>query len=349
VARTIDRGSQWLMDHQDVSGFWSNSDHPALTGFSLMALQRDPEEHHTATKGPILQRGYRYLKSCVQEDGGIYRLDTRRRFDTSVSMLALLMRDSEIHEKAIRNARSFLLSGSLGSGIQDDVATKPVEEKNALLVSTHANILDTMQVLESLRHTQHVIGTADTMEKEFDRESALIFIEQCQFTATKESQDQTSDTEGFFGGFAESPIAYQYGLHSKLRDESIVRPGGSFSFAGLLSYLYADVELSDTRVLAVSEWVGKNFTLSENPGLEQKEVFLYYLLMAKAWTVMNVHDATSVGGAHLEWRHALALRLLNLQQPNGSWMNETPEGMEQDPVLTTSYALITLEMIYSGL
>ncbi|MBT5925441.1 MAG: cycloartenol synthase, partial [Verrucomicrobia bacterium] len=88
---------------------------------------------------------------------------------------------------------------------------------------------------------------------------------------------------------------------------------------------------------------------SENPGLEQKEVFLYYLLMAKAWTVMNVHDATSVGGAHLEWRHALALRLLNLQQPNGSWMNETPEGMEQDPVLTTSYALITLEMIYSGL
>jgi squalene-hopene/tetraprenyl-beta-curcumene cyclase len=42
----------------------------------------------------------------------------------------------------------------------------------------------------------------------------------------------------------------------------------------------------------------------------------------------------------------LALKLIDLQQEDGSWTNESGRWMEKDPVLATAYSVLTLEMVY---
>lgn len=120
VARAIDRGNQWLMKHQNEAGHWSDADHPALTSLALVALQRDPVEHHAEQKEPVLVKGYDYLRSSAQSDGGIYRIEMLQNYNTSVSVMALLMRQHPDHEDLMRRARQFVIRG------QQDLGSKVV-------------------------------------------------------------------------------------------------------------------------------------------------------------------------------------------------------------------------------
>jgi squalene-hopene/tetraprenyl-beta-curcumene cyclase len=56
-----------------------------------------------------------------------------------------------------------------------------------------------------------------------------------------------------------------------------------------------------------------------------------------------------VNGQKIDWRKELALKLINLQQRDGSWSNENGRWWEKDPALVTAYAVLSLEMIYRGM
>jgi len=116
-----------------------------------------------------------------------------------------------------------------------------------------------------------------------------------------------------------------------------------------LSYIYADIDRSDPRVKAVYDWLLKNFTLDENPGMGAQGLYYSYHTMAKALSAYGVDKLSIEGGSEIDWRRALALRLFDLQKPDGSWVNENGRWWEKDPVLVTSYACLTLEIIYKGL
>lgn len=126
-------------------------------------------------------------------------------------------------------------------------------------------------------------------------------------------------------------------------------PAGIYGFAGLLSYLYLDVNLSDPRVVWTLDWLNRNYTLKQNPGIGPEEVYLYYLAMAKAWTALKILYVPPENASKQDWRHDLALHLMNLQQADGSWSNEGDTAQKSTKVLSTSYALITLEIIYPEL
>jgi len=51
----------------------------------------------------------------------------------------------------------------------------------------------------------------------------------------------------------------------------------------------------------------------------------------------------------IHWRTELTKKLLNLQKPDGSWMNDNGRRWEKDPVLTSCYALLCLECMHAGL
>ncbi len=136
----------------------------------------------------------------------------------------------------------------------------------------------------------------------------------------------------------------------KLPDgKTALRSYGSISYAGLLSYIYAHLEKDDPRVLAAYEWLQKNYSLDENPCLGQQGLYYYYQMMSKALSAYGAHKLQLADGRKVNWRKDLALRLLNLQQPDGFWINENGRWWERDPVLVTSYAIITLEIVYRGL
>src|SRR5262249_31801449 len=127
------------------------------------------------------------------------------------------------------------------------------------------------------------------------------------------------------------------------------RSYGSISYAGLLSYLYADLKRDDPPVSARFPWLLRNYTLEENPGMGQQGLYFYFHTMTKALTACRADRLPLAGGREIDWRKELALRLLNLQQRDGSWANDNGRWWEKDPALVTGYALVSLELIWRGL
>jgi squalene-hopene/tetraprenyl-beta-curcumene cyclase len=63
----------------------------------------------------------------------------------------------------------------------------------------------------------------------------------------------------------------------------------------------------------------------------------------------RIDTLTMKDGSKVNWRQDLAKRLLDLQNADGSWANKSGRWMEKDPVLVTSYGVITMEILARGL
>src|SRR6266702_2859216 len=57
VKRAIDKGRNWLEQHQDALGFWSTADHPAITALAVAALRAPPGDREQRTEAAIVTRG----------------------------------------------------------------------------------------------------------------------------------------------------------------------------------------------------------------------------------------------------------------------------------------------------
>ena len=78
--------------------------------------------------------------------------------------------------------------------------------------------------------------------------------------------------------------------------------------------------------------------------------YYYYLhLMSKALATLGLDQLKLKDGSSIDWRRALAIRLINLQQADGSWVNANGRWWESDPILVTAYAVMALEFLYPGL
>jgi squalene-hopene/tetraprenyl-beta-curcumene cyclase len=128
-----------------------------------------------------------------------------------------------------------------------------------------------------------------------------------------------------------------------------LRSYGSISYGGLLSYIYADLKRDDPRVQAVMDWLQRNYTLDENPGMGPDGQFYYYHTMSKALSIAGVNSLSLAEGKSVAWRQELALKLINLQQTDGSWVNTSGRWWEKDPNLVTCYSILAMEMIWRGL
>jgi squalene-hopene/tetraprenyl-beta-curcumene cyclase len=62
-----------------------------------------------------------------------------------------------------------------------------------------------------------------------------------------------------------------------------------------------------------------------------------------------VGDLELAKAGHANWRQDLALKLIQLQQRDGSWSNENARWWEKEPALATCYVLLSLEMLWRGL
>jgi squalene-hopene/tetraprenyl-beta-curcumene cyclase len=128
-----------------------------------------------------------------------------------------------------------------------------------------------------------------------------------------------------------------------------LRSYGSISYAGMMSYFYADLKRNDPRVQAVFEWLRKNYTVEENPALGLQGLYYYYHTMAKALGAYGLTELELADGRKVSWRIGLGKKLLDLQRTDGSWVNDNGRWWEKDPVLVTSFAVLSLEMVSRGL
>jgi hypothetical protein len=102
-------------------------------------------------------------------------------------------------------------------------------------------------------------------------------------------------------------------------------------------------------VKAAWAWIQSNWTLDENPGMRlagpdnaKAGMYYYYNTLARALNAYDEPVLTDRKGQKHDWRVELVEKLGSLQGPDGSWVGDR-KWMEQDPVLTTAFVVISLE------
>ncbi len=348
VQYAIEKGLRWLEAQQDSKGFWSQPIHPALTALVLTAYMGEPGHHFNKKNNPFIQKGYSYLMKCVQPDGGIY-VHSLANYNTAVCMMAFQLTHDPFYTSVLVKARNFLV------GLQSDFDKKgetdsPYDGGIGYGDSySHSDMSNTLFALEALYYTEYLRQDTVVAFKKLNWSAAIQFIQRCQNLPGYNDQPWASGDSLNKGGFVYFPGNSKAGEMILSSGKKALRSYGSISYAGLLSYVYARLKPDDLRVKAVFEWLQRNYTLDENPGMGKQGLFYYYLTMAKALSIYGVSELTLKNGQKINWRKGLALKLLDLQDGQGFWVNTSGRWWERDPVLVTSYAVITLEILYRGL
>lgn len=350
LQHAIDRGLAWLQANQNSNGWWSVADQPAVTALALMAFEGEPKGRFRENKPDWLDRGYGHILGSVQADGGIHRTNLVT-YNTSLCTMALVSANRPEYEPIIHKARQFLI------GLQRDFGEKGKLDNpfdGGIGYGSHYDHSDmgnTLQALEALYYSKQALKDRNfTDSADLNWDAAIRFLQSCQNLPGHNSESWVSDEPRDKGGFI------YYPGHTKSETTTNVVTGrvalrsyGSISYAGMLSYMYADLKRDDPRVKAVFEWLQNNYTLDENPAMGLQGLFFYYRTMTKALTAYGVYQFELADGRKVNWRRELSQKLLNLQQRDGSWINENGRWWERDSALVTSYVVLTLEMIYSGL
>lgn len=347
INHAIDKGLKWLKSKQDQKGFWSQPEYPALSGLVLTAYMGDPQNRFIGDSPEFIKKGYDYILKCVQPDGGIY-ISGLGNYNTSVSLMALHVAKNPAYEDVIKNARNYLVSGQAEAESGDEFAGGIGYGDRY----KHSDMSNTMFALEALYYTKYLEQNDNTDNDEYKKlnwKAVIKFIERCQNLPGHNDQEWASDDSVNKGGFIYFPGDSKAGEMTLPSGKKALRSYGSISYAGLLSLIYADVDKNDPRVTAVADWLKKNYTLEENPGMGAEGLYYYYHTMAKAMAMYGLKEITLENGRTINWRKDLALHLLNLQNGDGFWVNENGRWWEKDPVLVTSYAIIALEILYRGL
>jgi len=345
IRQSIARGNAWLATQQNADGYWGDERLPAFTALALSSAVLDPEFNAEKPFPEHIEKAYQWLLTKQQEDGGIYDRGLSV-YNTAVSINALAHSGREEFEPAIVRARAHLIGHQWDSSVNPD--TDPLNDGGIGYGSddTHTDLSNTFLALEALALTEHIVGDGDFGDQpQLNWEAAINFISRCQNLEETNDQPWASNDPDNRGGFIYAPGQSKAG-EQELEDGRIaLRSYGSMSYAGLLSFIYAKLSPEDPRVVAVLDWLNRNYTLEENPGMGAQGLYYYYQTMAKALTAANIDTLTTAEGKTRDWRKELAVQVLQNQREDGSWVNDNGRWMESNPVLVTSYMVLALQQI----
>lgn len=344
IQRAIEKGNDFLRTAQHSNGWWSTPDHPSVTALAVSALLGEPGRRHQTS--PPVQKALAYITSCAQPDGGIY-VTNLANYNTSISMMALVAANDRRHDALLRRARAYVVGSQVDMGAKGRLDTPYDGGVGYGSKYPHSDMNNTLTALEALYHTKHLVQDQPGA-KDLDWAAAARFLEQCQQLPSNK-QDWVSPEARDRGGFVYYPGNSMAGGVTNANGKVALRSYGSISYAGLLSYVYADVKQSDPRVQAVLDWLGRNYSLEENPGMGPQGYYYYLHLMTKALNAARVESLPLHNGSQVDWRRAVAMKLINLQKADGSWQNEHGRWWEKDSNLVSAYAVLSLEIIYRGM
>jgi squalene-hopene/tetraprenyl-beta-curcumene cyclase len=334
VEHAVISSLKWLYDKQESDGSWNH--YPAITALVLSSFMKS---HPGVTlEDTVLAKGYAYLKSCIQPDGGIY-IDDMKSYNTSLAVMAF------------RNARSLEFVDIISTGQKHLLKAQYTEESGYPVDSLYyggigyggtdkAPDLSNLQwAIEAIYDQNRSDDRNKTVqESELQLAKDRFFTKAIQFLQRTQNYDKTNDQaySGNDGGFMYRPGESKAGE---------TRSYGGMTYAGLKSFIYAQVDKNDERVQAAFGWITKNYDFSQNPGMENQGLYYYYVTAAKALNAYNVDIIKDETGEKHYWRKELAGQILQLQKTEGFWVNDNARWWENNPVLVTAYCVLALEEI----
>jgi squalene-hopene/tetraprenyl-beta-curcumene cyclase len=349
VRQAIARGNAWLKTQQKADGHWDDDGLPAFTALALTAASRDPNLDRKAPLPEHLDKGFSWLLAQQKEDGGIYNRGLTV-YNTATAVTAMVSSEQAKFEPAIVKARKHLIDqqwdvdkkketdnpndGGIGYGSKND----------------RSDMSNTYLAIEALALSKKVIEDGKHGDQpDLDWDAAVSFLSRCQNLEATNDREWASDDAKNKGGFIYGPNETKAGEEKLPDGRTALRSYGSISYAGLLSFVYAKVSADDPRVVAVNEWLGKNYTVEENPGMGAQGLYYYYQTMSKALTAANVDNLKLADGKEADWRQELGNKILASQREDGSWVNDNGRWMESNPVLVTAYTVLSLAQIHDSI
>lgn len=333
-ASVIADGVEYLRtDGQAEDGTFTAQAGPGLTAMTLTALLRND----VPVDDPMVAKGLKALEEFVQPDGGVYAPGGRlKNYETCVAILAFSEANADKrYDKIIADANKFV------RGLQYGAASGQDKEN-----VWYGGVGYGGPERPDLSNTSYLIDAIMAVDAPPDDEAiqrALVFVSRCQ-----NLEGAGNDTE-FAGKVNDGGFYYVVPTEGvdPSEDERYTANGGlrsygSMTYAGFKSMVYAGLTKEDPRVKAALEWIGKNYSVTENPGQGTAGLFYYYNTFGLALDVADLEAVVDAEGKSHDWRADLTAELAKQQNGDGSWSNANKQWFEGDKNLATAFALLAL-------
>lgn len=347
----IDAALNYMKTQQQSDGSWQRSPREpvAITALVVRAFASDEK---VGPRADFVRKGYERLLAEQQPDGGIYK-DLLANYNTAIAVSALAASSDPAHKEAMRKAVAYLKSAQFSDAVAGPKGEK-IEVNHPYYGGWgyggtrgpgggRPDLSNTNVVLEAL-------NDAGLKPDDPAYERALKFVQRLQNNSETNPLPWTGDDGGFVYGVNEkgegNSAAGEYdGADGRKR----VRSYGSMTYGGLKSMIYAGLTKDDPRVKAAWDWIRKNWTLDENPGMRPGDpkgaeagLFYYYQTFGKALGAYDEPVVTDAAGNKHDWRVELIRKLKQRQRPDGSFLGIS-KWMEDNPVLSTTFAVLALQ------
>jgi len=341
----IDKTTDYLKSRQQPDGSWHTGNQPpAVTAVVLKALVQHPRYDANTD---FIKKGYDKLLTYQWENGGIYK-DLLANYNTAIAISSLAAADSPAYKERIDKAVAYLKSlqwtdriegGPKGEGKID--VGNPWYGGAGYGSKGRPDGSNTQIMIDALHDAG--LPPDDPAFK-----AALKFVTRMQ------NLSETNDQKwaGNDGGAIYTPAnngESMAGEYKGPNGERMLRSYGSMTYGMLKTYIYAGLSKDDPRVKAAWDWISKNWTLDENPGMRandpsiaQNGMYYYYLTLARALNAYNQPIITDPQGNKHDWRIELIAKLESLQKPDGSFAGEK-RWMEDNPNLITAFVTLALQ------
>ena len=379
IIDSIDQGLRWLEIQQGPDGLFHGQ--VGITALVVAAFLKHPEQKYNLRTHPFLQRSVNALTSYSNLDGSICDRSLLQMahpsYTTSVCLLALAATNSRNYYQQIRDGRTFLKSLQMVKG--EDHTRYFGGINYSLDQQENYDLSNLSLALLTLDETSNYM--TKVMKQTLPDDSSFLsnakkFILRCQSNEANEDYWGTNLGSNHYGGFIYSP-------NGESKTMVTGKPYGSMTAAGLLSLMHVNAKESHLR--DTFEWICNNWQLDKNPGMNRnqatKGLYYYYYNLALALAAYEEIRTMKQGQIIFEkeqpkvfWFQELAEALIKRKivnsvvanqdipdpaNPNESifyvgdrvdlayWRNQSSFWMERDTVLTTTYAVLALEVIMS--
>lgn len=345
----IDKGHQYLKANQSPDGSWQTADDPpGMTALVLRSFVVDPR--YTADTD-FIAKGFTKLLSYQKEDGGIY-VSAQGNYNTAVALSAMAGVKNPKFKPNIDKALKFLRSTQwlpANSSAQDKIE----DDKNSFYGGWGYATATRGLGRPDLSNTQLAL---DALRDAGLKSDDPAFQAAIKFASRTQNLSETNDLKwaGNDGGFiytlnADGTARSGAGEYAGADGKPMHRSYGSMTYAGLKTFVYADLKKDDPRVKAAWDWISKNWTLDENPGMRagnpanaQFGLYYYFHTLGRALDLYDQPIITDPQGKKHDWRVEFVQKLASLQKPDGSWAGEQ-RWMEDDAKLVTAYCVMAIQ------